>query len=59
MTMIAYAFLQHRRLAATALKKRTNGPPPYATPFSNFSLDYRRSDARNRKAADCNDIVGL
>jgi hypothetical protein len=52
MTMIGYAFLQHRRLAATAPKKRTNGPPPQpfcppcATPFSNFSLDYRRSDAR-------------
>jgi hypothetical protein len=60
MTMIAYAFLQHRRLAATAPKKRTNEPrlsqlcPPCATPFSNFSLDYRRSDARiveNRFAA--------
>jgi hypothetical protein len=25
MKMIAYAFLQHRRLAATAPKKRTNG----------------------------------
>ena len=29
MTMIAYAFLQHRRLAAAARrKKRINGPPP-------------------------------
>jgi SRSO17 transposase len=26
MTMIAYAFLQHRRLAATARKKRIDGP---------------------------------
>src|SRR5260221_6165622 len=31
MTMIAYAFLQHRRLAATAPKKRINGPPPQPT----------------------------
>src|SRR5262249_59966621 len=52
MTMIAYAFLQHRRLAATALKKEPTDPPlrqlcpPCATPFSNFSLDYRPSDAR-------------
>jgi hypothetical protein len=53
MTMIAYAFLQHRRLAATAPKKKEpTGPrlsqlcPPCATPFSNFSLDYRRSDVR-------------
>jgi hypothetical protein len=53
MTMIAYAFLQHRRLAATAPeKKESTGPrlsqlcPPCATPFSNSSLDYRRSDAR-------------
>jgi hypothetical protein len=29
--MIAYAFLQHRRLAATAPKKRINGPPPQPT----------------------------
>jgi hypothetical protein len=28
MTMIAYAFLQHRRLAQTARKKRIDGPPP-------------------------------
>ena len=28
MTMIAYAFLQHRRLAQTGRKKRINGPPP-------------------------------
>jgi hypothetical protein len=30
-TMIAYAFLQHRRLAATARKKRIDGPPPQPT----------------------------
>src|SRR5205823_1199183 len=53
MTMIAYAFLQHRRLAATARKKKNQRPPrlsqlcpPCATPSSNSSLDYRRSDAR-------------
>ena len=28
MTMIAYAFLQHRRLAKAKRKKRINGPPP-------------------------------
>jgi hypothetical protein len=28
MTMIAYAFLQHRRLAQAGRKKRSNGPPP-------------------------------
>jgi SRSO17 transposase len=28
MTMIAYAFLQHRRLAQARRKKRINGPPP-------------------------------
>jgi SRSO17 transposase len=27
-TMIAYAFLQHRRLAQAGRKKRINGPPP-------------------------------
>src|SRR6516164_4496886 len=53
MTMIAYAFLQHRRLATARREKknstgrRLNRPcPPCTTPFSNFSLDYRRSDAR-------------
>ena len=49
MTMIAYAFLQHRPLAT---KKESTGRrlsqlcPPYATPSSNSSLDYRRSGAR-------------
>jgi hypothetical protein len=28
LTMIAYAFLQHRRLAQAGRKKRINGPPP-------------------------------
>jgi hypothetical protein len=28
MTMIAYAFLQHRRLEQAGRKKRSNGPPP-------------------------------
>ena len=31
MTMIAYAFLRHRRLAATARKKEFNGLPPQPT----------------------------
>ena len=31
MTMIAYAFLQHRRLAHARRKKRINGPPPQPT----------------------------
>jgi SRSO17 transposase len=45
MTMIAYAFLQHRRLAATAPKKKNQRAPrlsqlcpPCATPFSNSSF---------------------
>jgi hypothetical protein len=49
MTMVAYAFLQHRRLATARREKsrRLNQLcPPYATPSSNSSLDYRRSDAR-------------
>jgi hypothetical protein len=28
MTMIAYAFLQHRRFSKARRKKRINGPPP-------------------------------
>jgi hypothetical protein len=31
MTMIAYAFLQHRRPAYAGRKKRINGPPPQPT----------------------------
>ena len=52
MTMIAYAFLQHRRLATARREKKSMGRrlsqlcPPYATPSSNSSLRYRRSDAR-------------
>jgi hypothetical protein len=53
MTMIAYAFLQHRRPSSnSAEKKESTGRrlnrlcPPCATPSSNSSLDYRRSDAR-------------
>jgi len=50
MTMIAYAFLQYRRLKTARREKRINGPPlsqpcpPCATPSSNSSLDHRRSD---------------
>ena len=53
MTMIAYAFLQHRRLAAGRREKKNQRAaalsrpcPPCATPSSNSSLDYLRSDAR-------------
>ena len=52
MTMIAYAFLQHRRLATARRKKRITARrlsqlcPPCATPSSNSSLDHHRSDAR-------------
>jgi SRSO17 transposase len=31
MTIVAYAFLQHRRLAQAGRKKRINGPPPQPT----------------------------
>ena len=51
MTMIAYAFLQHRRLATARRKKKESMGrrlsqlcPPYATPSSNSSLHNRRSD---------------
>ena len=53
MTMIAYAFLQYRRLkTARREKKEPTGRrrdrhcPPCARPSSNSSLDHRRSDAR-------------
>jgi hypothetical protein len=52
MTMIAYAFLQHRCLAATARKKestcpaRANFARPYVTPCSSSSLEHHRSDVR-------------
>jgi hypothetical protein len=52
MTMIAYAFLQYRRLKTARRKKRINGPPPRPTlpavrlPSSKSSLDHHRSGAR-------------
>jgi hypothetical protein len=53
MTMIAYAFLQHRRLAkARRGKKESTGRhlnqacQPCATPSSSSSFDCRLSDAR-------------
>jgi hypothetical protein len=53
MTMIAYAFLQYRRLK-TARREKKNQRAAAATdiarrapgPSSNSSLDHRRSDAR-------------
>src|SRR5256885_17250665 len=52
MTMIAYAFLQYRRLkTARREKKESTGRrrdrhcPPCARPSSNSSLDHRHSDA--------------
>jgi len=60
MTMIAYAFLQHRRLAQTARKKRINGPPPQPSlpAVRNSSFDRRRSDARTaeNKSANSNGV---
>ncbi len=55
MTMIAYAFLQHRRLAQAGGKKRINGPPPQPSlpairqPTSNASYDHDLNDARTAK----------
>lgn len=51
MTMIAYEFLQHRRLAQAGRKKRINGPPPqpslpYAKPSSISSFNHDLSEAR-------------
>ncbi len=52
MTMIAYAFLQYRRLKTARRKKEPTGRrlsqpcPPCARPSSNSSLGHRRSDAR-------------
>jgi len=50
MTMIAYAFLQHRRLAEAGREKRIDGPPPQpsqrcATPSPISCFDRRLSDA--------------
>jgi hypothetical protein len=56
MTMIAYAFLQYRRLkAARREKKESTGRrlnrhcPRYAKPSSNSSLGHNRNDARTAK----------
>ena len=52
MTMIAYAFLQHRRLAQVGRKKestvhrRSRACQPYVTPSSNSSFDHGLNDAR-------------
>ena len=51
MTMIAYAFLQYRRLATARRKKKSTAHrpsqlcPPYVTPFSRSWLDRLHSDA--------------
>ena len=51
MTMIAYAFLQYRRLATARRKKESTAHrpsqlcPPYVTPFSRSWLDRLHSDA--------------
>jgi hypothetical protein len=56
MTMIAYAFLQHRRLAQAGRKKKESTAHrlsrpcrPYATPSSNSSFNHRLSDVRTAK----------
>jgi SRSO17 transposase len=54
MTMIAYAFLQHRRLAQAGGKQSTahhlsRACRPYATPSSNSSFNHRLSDVRTAK----------
>jgi SRSO17 transposase len=60
MTMIAYAFLQHRRLAQTARKKESTdlhlsrACRPYATPSSDSSFDRRRSFARTAENESAN-----
>jgi SRSO17 transposase len=52
MTVIAYAFLQYRRLKTARREKKNQRRrldrhcPPCARPSSNSSLDHRRSDAR-------------
>jgi hypothetical protein len=52
MTMIAYAFLQHRRLAQAGRKKESTVHPlsrawqPYAKPSSISSFNHDLSDAR-------------
>src|SRR5262245_5386299 len=49
MTMIAYAFLQYRRLKTVRREKINRHCPPYAEPSSNSSLGYHRNDARTAK----------
>jgi hypothetical protein len=52
MSMIAYAFLQYRRLKTARREKESAGHrlnrhcPPYIRPSSNSSLGYHRHDAR-------------
>ncbi len=54
MTMIAYAFLQHRRLKTARRREKKNSTGrrlnqpcrPCATPSSNSSLDHHRNDVR-------------
>src|SRR5215475_1075074 len=45
MTMIAYAFLQYRRLKTARREKRNNGPPPQPT-LSAVSMIKRQGNAR-------------
>jgi hypothetical protein len=61
MTMIAYAFLHHRRLAQAARKKKnqrtsTSAKPAGRTPrSSDSSCDRRRSDAHTAENKSAND----
>jgi SRSO17 transposase len=59
-TMIAYAFLQHRRLATARREKRINGPPKPTWPTvrhasSNSSLGYLRNDCPHCRKSICNE----
>ena len=64
MTMIAYAFLQHRRIATAARKKKSTAHRhsrvcrPCATPSSNSFFDHQISDAHTAedKSAKCNGV---
>ena len=64
MTMIAYAFLQHRRLTQVRRKKESTDRRlslacrPYATPSSNSSFDHDPSDVRTAedKSAKANGV---
>jgi hypothetical protein len=62
MTMIAYAFLQYRRLKTAGREKESTGRclnrhcPPCVRPSSNSSLGHHRNDAHiaeNRSAKGC------